>query len=71
MFVLNTANNGYDTINIFLANVERDLLKEAFRRRRFGHPNKKNREIQCILRNLKKSDTACVPTKNQTGTTLC
>ena len=35
MFVLNTANNGYDTINIFLANVERDLLKEAFRRRRF------------------------------------
>ena len=46
MFVLNNAKNGYENIERFLVNVERGLPKESFQRRRFNHPNKKNREIK-------------------------
>ena len=70
MFVLNNAKNGYENIERFLVNVERGLPKESFQRRRFNHPNKKNREIQYILINLKKSETACVPTKKSNWTHL-
>ena len=48
--------------------MEKTLLKEAFKRRRFERQNKKTKEIYDILQRLKKSGSVCVPTYKTNST---
>ena len=67
-FGIKTANNGSDNLEGFLTAVEKTLLKEAFKRRRFERQNTKTKEIYYILQNLKKPGAVCVPTDNTNST---
>ena len=48
--------------------MEKTLLKEAFKRRRFERQNKKTKKIYDILQKLKKSGSVCVPTDKTKST---
>ena len=67
-FVLKTMKHGSDNLEVFLTAVEKTLLKEAFKRRRFERQNKKTKEIYDILQRLKKSGYVCVPTDKTNST---
>ena len=54
-FVVNTVKHGSDNLKSFLTAVEKILLKEAFKRRRFERPNRKTSAIYDVLQELKKS----------------
>ena len=69
-FVLKTMKHGSDNLEVFLTAVEKTLLKEAFKRRRFERQNKKTKEIYDILQRLKKSGYVCVPT-DKTNSNQC
>ena len=55
-FGIKTAKHGSDILEGFLTAVEKNLPKEAFRRRRFKRLNKKTREIYEVLQRLKNPD---------------
>ena len=61
-FGFKTVKHGLDNLEGFLTAVEKTLLKEAFKRRRFERQNTKTKEIYDILQRLKKSGSICVPT---------
>ena len=61
-FGFKTAKHGSDNLEGFLTAVEKTLLKEAFKIRRFEHQNTKTKEIYDILQRLKKSGSISVPT---------
>ena len=48
--------------------IHKTLLKEAFKRRRFDHPNRKTSEIYDVLQRLNKSGCVCVPTDKTNST---
>ena len=48
--------------------IHKTLLKEAFKRRRFDHPNRKTSEIYDVLQRLKKYRCVCVPTEKTNST---
>ena len=60
--------HGSDNMEGFLTAVEKTLLKEAFKRRRFERQNTKKKEIYDILQRLKKSGYVCVPTDKTNST---
>ena len=65
---LKTSKHGSDYLEGFLTAVEKTLIKEAFKRRRFERKNTKTKEIYDILQRLKKSGSVCVST-NKTNST--
>ena len=60
-FGVKTAKHGSDNLEGFLTAVEKTLLKEAFKRRRFDRQNRETVEIYDVLQELKKSGCVCVP----------
>ena len=52
-FVIKTVKHGSDNLEGFLTAVKKNLLKEAFKRRRFERTNNKTSEIYEILQRLK------------------
>ena len=67
-FVLKTVKHESYNLEGFLTAVEKTILKEAFKRRRFERQNKKTRKIYDILQRLKKSGSVCVPTDKTKST---
>ena len=67
-FGIKTAKHGLDNLEGFLTAVEKTLLKEALKRRRFECQNTKTKEIYDILQRLKKSGSVCVPTDKTNST---
>ena len=57
-FGVNTAKHGSDNLKGFLTAVEKTLIKEYFKRRRFERPNKKTSEIYDVLQRLKNPDAS-------------
>ena len=55
-FGVKTAKHGSDNLEGFLTAVEKTLLKEAFKRRRFDCQNSKTVEIYDVLQELKNPD---------------
>ena len=67
-FGIKNVKHGSDNLEGFLTVVEKTLLKEAFKRRRFERKNTKTKEIYDILQRLKKSGSVCVPTDKTNST---
>ena len=67
-FGINTEKYGSDNLEGFLTAVVKTLLKEAFKRRRFTHSNRKTSEIYDVLQRLKKSGCICI-LKDKTNST--
>ena len=67
-FGLKTAKHGSVNLEGFLTAVEKTLLKEMFKRRRFGRQNTKTKEIYDIFQRLKKYGSVCVPTEKTNST---
>ena len=57
-FGIKTAKHGSDNLEGFLTALEKILLKEAFKRRRFERPNRKTSEIYKVLQRLKNPDVS-------------
>ena len=57
-FGVNIAKHGSDNLKGFLTAVEKTLLKEAFKRRRFERQNRKTIEIYDVLQELKNPDVS-------------
>ena len=57
-FGVKTAKHVSDNLEGFLSAVEKTLIKEAFKRRRFEQPNRKTSEIYDVLQELKNLDTS-------------
>ena len=68
IFGLKIAKQVSDNLEGLLTAVGKNLLKEAFRRRRFKQPTKKAREIYEVLQKLKKSGSVCFPTDKTNST---
>ena len=64
------AKTGSDNLEGFLTAVEKPLLKEAFKRRRFERQNRKTVEIYDVLQKLKKSGCVCIPTDKRNSTRM-
>ena len=60
-FGVNAAKHGSDNLEGFLTPVGKNLLKEAFKHRRFELQNIKTVEIYDVLQELEKSGCVCVP----------
>ena len=58
-FGLKTAKHGSDNLEGFLTAVEKTLLEEALKRRRFDRQNRETVEIYNVLQELKNPDV-CV-----------
>ena len=56
IFGIKTANHGSENLEGFLTAVRKNLLKKAFKRRRFERPKNKTREIYEVLQRLKNTD---------------
>ena len=67
-FGVKTAKHGSDNLEGFFTAVEKTLLKEAFKRRRFDRQNRKTVEIYDVLQELKKTECVCVPTDKTNAT---
>ena len=67
-FGIKTAKRVSDKLEGFLTSVEKTLLKEAVKRRRFELPNRKTSEIYYVLQELEKSGCVCVPTDKTNST---
>ena len=55
---LKTAKHGSDNLEGFLTEMGKNLLKEAFKRRRFDRQNRKTVEIYECLQELKNPDVS-------------
>ena len=67
-FGVKTAKHRSDTLEGFLTAVEKTLIKESFKHRRFERPNRKTSGIYDVLQELTKSVCVCVPTDNTNST---
>ena len=70
IYGLKTDRHVSKNLDSFLSTVEITPLKEAFRRLKFGQPNRKTRYIQEIIHDMKNSKTVWVPTDKTNSTCL-
>ena len=57
-FGVKTAKHGSDNLKGFLTAVEKTLIKESFKHRRFERPNRKTSGIYDVLQRLKNTDAS-------------